>query len=151
MVFDLDKYTSWCNPYIDVILDSDFIWVQVELDLCTIANEVLMNYYIPIHLLELVMIIVDDCSWNNNLCIIAVDKWSIEIYIVQKTIPLIGRCMKMIIWSKYLNYGPYSKLLKRVNNSWVDIAFIKVYWYSPCKRKSPYMCLMKLYSFQLPY
>ena len=56
MVFDLDKYISWCDPCIDEILDSDPYKVQVKLDpctdimnikvlmtICTIANEVCMN------------------------------------------------------------------------------------------------------------
>ena len=93
-------------------------------------------YYMPIHLPRLLIIIVDDCSWSNNLCIMTVDKWCIEIHIVQKTIPLIGRYMKMImieileLWTSF--WTP-----KGVNNSWVDTTFVKVHWYSPCKRKSP--------------
>ena len=110
MTLDLDKYTSWCNPCIDVILDSDFymctIWIrslyinceqEVPMTICTMQMKSEWIYYMSIHLLELVMITIDDYSWSNNLCIMAVDKWSIEIYIVQKTIPLIGSYMKMIM------------------------------------------------------
>ena len=39
MTFNFDKYTSWRDPYIDMIIDSDpyigIIWVQVELDFDT--------------------------------------------------------------------------------------------------------------------
>ena len=62
-------------------------------------------YYMPIHLLELLITIVNNCSWSNNLCIMTVDIWS---------------------WSTYLNYGPHSKLLRKVNNSWIDTTFLNV-------------------------
>ena len=91
MALNLDKYTSWYDPCIDKILDSDpYIstsWIgslyiycepKVPMSICTITNEVWMNFYIPIHLPGLLIIIVNDCSWSNNLCIMAVDKWSIE-------------------------------------------------------------------------
>ena len=110
MALDLDKYTSWCNPCIDVIIDLDFYistsWIkslyincehEVPMTICTMQMNSGWIYYMPIHLPRLLMMIVNNCSWSNNLCIIAVDKWSIEIYIVQKTIPLIGMYIKMII------------------------------------------------------
>ena len=94
-------------------------------------------YYMPIHLLGLLMIIIDDCSWSNNPCIMTVDKRSIKIYIVQKTIPL---------WLEGIWKWPWSTWtmdLIIILNSWGEfiiheyITFVKVHWYSPCKRKSP--------------
>ena len=92
----------------------------------------------PKYLLGLLMIIINDCSWSNNPYIMIIDKWSIEIYIVQKIILLWLKGIWKWSWLIYLNYEPhhYSKLLRIVNNSWVDITFIKIHWYSPCKRKS---------------
>ena len=56
MTFDLDKYTSWCDPCIDEILDSNLYtstsWIgslnihcepEVPMTICNIVNEVLMN------------------------------------------------------------------------------------------------------------
>ena len=56
MAFDLDKYTSWYDPCIDMILDSNLYtstsWIgslykhcepEVPMTICTIANEVWMN------------------------------------------------------------------------------------------------------------
>ena len=101
MALDLDKYTSWCDPCIDVILDSDLYtsisWVgslykhcelEVPITICNIANEVWINL---LHAYTFTRVINDKCwwlSWSNNICIMTVDKRSIEIYIVQKIIPL---------------------------------------------------------------
>ena len=75
MALDLDKYTSWHDPCIDVILYSDHYtstsWIgslykhcepEVPMTICTIANEVWMNLLMPIHLPGLLIIIVNDCS-----------------------------------------------------------------------------------------
>ena len=56
MTLHLDKYTSWCNPCIGVILDSDLYistyWIrflyrhcepEVPMTICTITNEVWMD------------------------------------------------------------------------------------------------------------
>ena len=56
MAFDLDKYTSWCDPCIDMIFDSNLYtstsWIgflykhyepEISMTICTIANEVWMN------------------------------------------------------------------------------------------------------------
>ena len=56
MALDLDKYTSWCNPCINVIFDSNLYmstsWIrslyincehEVSMTICNIANEVWMN------------------------------------------------------------------------------------------------------------
>ena len=105
---------------------------EILMTICNIINEVWMNL---LHAYTFTRVSNDDCSWSNNPCIMTVDKWSIEIYIVQKTIPLWLESIWKWSWSTYLKYGPHTKLMRKVNYSWVDTTFVKVYWYSPCKKK----------------
>ena len=73
MTLDFDKYTSWHDPYIDVILDSDLYmstsWVgslyrhcepEVPMTICTLANEVWMNL---LHAYTFTWVSYDNCSW----------------------------------------------------------------------------------------
>ena len=89
-------------------------------------------YYMPIHLPRLLITIVNDCSWSNNLCIMAVDKWSIEIYIVQKIIPL--------NWKVY-DHDRHTWIMDLIPNSWGELIIHDRHYlckgiYSPYKRKS---------------
>ena len=93
MTFDLDKYTSWCDPCIDEIFVSDpytsINWIgslyrhcelEVSMTICNIANKVWMNLLHSYTFTQVINVIVDDCSWINNPCIMVVDKWSIDIH-----------------------------------------------------------------------
>ena len=67
MAFDLNKYTSWRDPCIDMILDSDLYmntsWIrslyincehEVPMTICTIANEVWMNLLLAYTLTQVI-------------------------------------------------------------------------------------------------
>ena len=71
MAFDLDKYTSWCDPCIDEIFDSNpytnTSWIgslyrhcelEVPMTICNIENEDWMNL---LHAYTFTRVINDNC------------------------------------------------------------------------------------------